>query len=163
MINSGGEVQVKVDYKSTNNGNQLMPKFGFRVAIPKQYTQIEGYSRGPQENYPDRKTGAFICTYHSTINDFITPYISLQDNSNRCDIRYAKFTNEAGDGFVTRGIQAFSFRAWSYLESGLESAKHGYRIHGVGGNDSWSARTHKKYTIDGNQSISFGFIISPIL
>jgi len=75
-INSGGEVQVHADYKPSGNGNQLMPKFGFRVAIPKQYALIEWYGRGPQENYPDRKTGAFIGTYHSTLTNFITPYIS---------------------------------------------------------------------------------------
>ena len=175
-INSAGEVQVQADYKPTGNGNQLMPKFGFRVAIPKQYAQIEWYGRGPQENYPDRKTGAFIGTYQSSLKDFSTPYISPQDNSNRYDTRLAKFTNEAGDGIKIEGIQPFSFRAWDYLESDLETAKHDYeitrrdfininidsKIHGVGGDDSWGARTHKKYTVDGNQPISFGFIIKPI-
>ena len=176
VICSGGELKVQGDYKPTGNGNQLMPKFGFRVAIPKQFAQIEWYGRGPQENYPDRKTGAFVGTYHSTLNDFITPYISSQDNSNRCDTRHAKFSNQAGDGIVIIGIQAFSLRAWPYLESDLETAKHNfeithqdfininidYKIHGVGGDDSWGARTHKKYTIDGNKAISFGFIIKPI-
>ena len=37
-----------------------------------------------------------------------------------------------------------------------------YKIHGVGGDDSWGAKTHKEYTIDSNKPISFGFIISPI-
>ena len=171
-INAAGEVKVQANYKPTGNGNQLMPKFGFRIAIPKQFKQIEWYGRGPQENYPDRKTGAFIGIYQSTLNNFITPYISPQDNSNRCDIRYLKLTNEKGDGIIIKGINPFSFRAWDYLESDLEAAKHDfeitrrdfininidYKIHGVGGDDSWGGRTHKKYTIDGNEAISFEFI-----
>jgi len=175
-INSSGEIYVHADYEPTSKGNQLMPKFGFRLAIPKQYAQIEWYGRGPQENYPDRKTGAFIGLYQSNLSHFITPYISPQDNSNRCDTRYAKFTDKTGQGIEIKGIQSFSFRAWPYLESDLESAKHDYeiqqrdfininidnKIHGVGGDNSWGARTHKKYTIDANQPMSFEFIIQPV-
>ena len=174
-INSVGEILVQADYRPTGNENQLLPKFGFRVAIPKQYAGIDWYGRGPQENYPDRKTGAFIGSYHSLLNDFITSYISPQDNSNRCDTRWVKFTNEVGEGVLIKGIQPFSFRAWPYLENDLEAAKHpykigerdlininiDYKIHGVGGDDSWGARTHEKYTVDGNQPISFGFIFQP--
>ena len=175
-INSEGEIKVDGSYNPKGRRIQKMPKFGFRLAIPKQYSQIEWYGRGPQENYPDRKTGAFIGTYNSSLSDFITPYISAQDNSNRCDTRYAKFTNKAGNGISIKGIQPFSFRAWPYLESDLENAKHNYeitqrdfininidyKIHGVGGDDSWGARTHNKYTISGREAISFGFIIKPI-
>jgi len=32
-------------------------------------------------------------------------------------------------------------------------------IHGVGGNDSWGARTLEKYTIDGNKPYRYGFIM----
>jgi beta-galactosidase len=175
-ISVSGEVQVNGDYNSSGNSNQLMPKFGFRMAIPKQYSQIKWYGRGPHENYPDRKNGALLGLYKSTLDDFITPYISPQDNSNRCDTRFAQFTNKSGKGIEFKGVKPFSFRAWPYLESDLEAAKHDYeitqrdfininidyKIHGVGGDDSWGARTHKKYTIDGNEPLSFGFIISPI-
>ena len=34
-----------------------------------------------------------------------------------------------------------------------------YKIHGVGGNDGWGARTMDAYTIDANQAYSFGFIL----
>ncbi|WP_430973756.1 beta-galactosidase small subunit [Sunxiuqinia rutila] len=150
-ISASGEVQVNGDYNPSGNSNQLMPKFGFRIAIPKQYFHIKWYGRGPHENYPDRKNGAMLGLYKSTLNEFITSYISPQDNSNRCDTRYAKFTNKIGEGIVIRGIQPFSFRAWPYLESDLEAAKHpheiqqrdlininiDYKIHGVGGDDSW--------------------------
>ena len=114
--------------------------------------------------------------YHSTLNNFITPYLSSQDNSNRCDTRYAKFIGENGGGNIIKGINPFSFRVWPYQESDLEVAKHDYeiqyrdfininidyKIHSVGGDDSWGARTHKKYTIDGNRPYSFGFIFNLI-
>ena len=174
-VSASGELQVNCDYNPTGNSNQLMPKFGFRMAIPKHYSRIEWYGRGPQENYPDRKNGALLGLYKSALDDFITPYISPQDNSNRCDTRFAQFTSESGEGIRINGIKPFSFRAWSYLESDLEAAKHNYeisrrdfininidyKIHGVGGDDSWGARTHEKYTIDGNKPYAFGFILKP--
>jgi len=176
-INASGSIKIDADYQPKSNSNQLIPKFGFRLAIPKRYSQIEWYGRGPQENYPDRKQGALLGLYNSELEDFITPYISPQDNSNRCDTRIAKFTDKSGHGIEIKGIQAFAFRAWPYLESDLEAAKHDYeiqqrdfininvdyKIHGVGGDNSWGARTHKKYTIDGNQPISFEFIIQAVL
>ncbi|RIJ50849.1 DUF4981 domain-containing protein [Maribellus luteus] len=174
-IDVEGKIQVDASYEPSGNSNPLMPKFGFRMAIPKQFDKIKWYGRGPHENYPDRKYGAFLGKYSSDLDNFITHYISPQDNSNRCDTRFAQFTNESGEGIRINGIKPFSFRAWPYLESDLEDAKHDYeikhrdfininidyKIHGVGGDDSWGARTHKKYTINGNKPVSFGFIILP--
>ncbi len=174
-IDVEGKIQVDASYEPSGNSNPLMPKFGFRMAIPKQFDKIEWYGRGPHENYPDRKYGAFLGKYSSDLDNFITHYISPQDNSNRCDTRFAQFTNESGEGIRINGIKPFSFRAWPYLESDLEDAKHDYeikhrdfininidyKIHGVGGDDSWGARTHEKYTINGNKPVSFGFIILP--
>ena len=34
-----------------------------------------------------------------------------------------------------------------------------FKIHGVGGNDGWGARTMDQYTIDPNQPYRFGFIL----
>ena len=70
-------------------------------------------------------------------------------------------------------MQALCFRAWPYTEEDLEKAQHPYElphrdfinlnidlnIHGVGGNNSWGARTLDKYTIDGNQAYKYGFIL----
>ena len=32
-------------------------------------------------------------------------------------------------------------------------------VHGVGGSDSWGARTLEKYTIDGNKPYYYGFVM----
>ncbi len=174
QIDSEGKIQVNAEYNPSGNTNPLMPKFGFRMAIPKELSTIAWYGRGPHENYPDRKCGALLGEYSSDLGTFISNYISPQDNSNRCDTRYASFANPLGRGIKIQGLQAFLFRAWPYTENDLEQAKHpheiqqrnfininiDYKIHGVGGDDSWGAKTHDRYTIDGNQALKFGFIIS---
>jgi beta-galactosidase len=175
-IDQFGKVKVEANYEPLSDVNPPIPKFGFRLAIPEKYAEIEWYGRGPHENYPDRKSGALLGLYRLNLNDFITPYISPQDNSNRCDVRKVKFTNESGEGIIVEGIQPFSFRAWPYLEDDLEAVRHNYeilrrnfinvnidyKIHGVGGDDSWGARTHKEYTIDGRDPLTCSFMIAPV-
>lgn len=60
-----------------------------------------------------------------------------------------------------------------YGEEDLEGKEHAHElperdfinlnidsnIHGVGGNDGWGAQTMKPYTIDGNRSYRYGFIM----
>ena len=165
----------------------LIPKVGMRMRIPAAYSQIEWYGRGPWENYPDRKTGYFIGRYGMDMKDFHVKYASPQDNSNRTDVRWFSFSVASGvaPGVASHvashvagrikvtGLQELNFRAWPYSEEDLEAAMHpfdlpqrdyinvniDFKIHGVGGNDGWGARTMDQYTIDPNQPYRFGFIL----
>ncbi|MBN2684064.1 MAG: hypothetical protein JXR40_02180 [Pontiellaceae bacterium] len=172
-INGRGQIQVQADYQPQSSNIALMPKFGMRMQIPKQFENIEWYGRGPYENYPDRKTGSLIGTYEATLDDFITDYVVPQDNANRCDVRWFSLSDDSGKGIRVTGLQNLCFRAWPYVEEDLETAKHPYQlpdrdfinvnidlnIHGVGGNDAWGAKTLDEYTIDGNEPYSYGFIL----
>ena len=175
-INNLGEIEVLADYRPVSGKVPLIPKFGFRMAVPKEYSNISWYGRGPEENYEDRKTGTFFGVYEKPLNEFITHYISPQDNSNRCDVRWFKLQNSHNSGLEISGVQPLLFRAWPYTEDDLENAKHDYelpdrdfinvnidlKVHGVGGNNSWGKRTLPQYTIDGSKKYSLGFIIKPL-
>lgn len=171
-----GRMKVEMEYRPTVEGVlPLIPKVGMRMRIPAEYSQIDWYGRGPWENYPDRKTGYFIGRYGMTLKDFIVDYASPQDNSNRSDVRWFSFSTGSGvaDRIKVTGLQELNFRAWPYCEEDLEAAMHpfdlpqrdyinvniDFRIHGVGGNDGWGARTMDQYTIDPNQTYRFGFIL----
>jgi beta-galactosidase len=70
-------------------------------------------------------------------------------------------------------LQPLCFRAWPYAEKDLEPARHDYElltrdfinlnidlhIHGVGGDDSWGAKTMDKYTIPGNKPYQYSFVL----
>lgn len=175
-FNGSGILQIESSYEPGANDMPLIPKFGMRVAIPEHYSNIQWYGRGPHENYQDRKHSALLGLYEQPLCDFITPYISPQDNANRCDVRWARFTDSHGYGLEFVGLQPLSFRAWPYTEEDLEQAGHNYqlpsrnlininldlKVHGLGGSNSWSKRTLPQYTIDGNQPYRFGFIIKPV-
>ena len=175
-INGKGSLKVEMQYQPLKDSLPLMPKVGMRMRIPAEYSKIEWYGRGPWENYPDRKTGYLIGHYSMPVEDFKVDYASPQDNSNRCDVRWFSFSrpDSARSGRIrVRGLQELNFRAWTYSEEDLEGSRHpfdlperdyinvniDYRIHGVGGNDGWGARTMDAYTIDANQTYSFSFIL----
>jgi beta-galactosidase len=166
-------IRVDMDYQPTATDRPVMPKFGMRMRLPKDFTQIIYYGRGPWENYPDRKRSAFIGLYETVVKDYETDYIHPQDNGNRCDIRWFKIGNEAYNLRID-GLQPLCIRAWDYGEEDLEGVRHPNEInrgrfvnlnidlsvHGVGGADTWGKRTLEPYTIDGNKPHHYGFILS---
>lgn len=173
QVNGQGQLQVEADYKPICDTIPFIPKFGMRMRIPENFNFIKWYGRGPYENYPDRKTGSLIGLYHSGLENFITHYVAPQDNANRCDVRWFSLNTPANESIKITGLQPLNFRAWPYTEDDLENTRHDYQlptrdfinlnidlnIHGVGGDDTWGAKTMEKYTNPGNKPYQYGFIL----
>ena len=164
-----------MDYRPTATDIVTMPKFGMRMRLPADYTQIRYYGRGPWENYPDRKGSAFLGVYEMPLSDYETEYVHPQDNGNRCDIRWFEIASQT----VNRKLHIdacgnpLCIRAWDYGEEDLEGAAHPHEIqrgrfvnlnidaaiHGVGGADTWGKRTLPQYTVPVNQHYHYAFIL----
>ena len=166
-------IQVEVDYQPSGENKPVMPKFGMRMRIPADFTNIEYYGRGPWENYPDRKRSAFLGRYRMPLSEYETEYIHPQDNGCRTDVRWFMIGN-GRNTLRIEGLQPLCIRAWDYGEEDLETAKHpneiqrgrfvnlniDLNVHGVGGVDTWGQRTLPQYTIDGNKPYHYAFILS---
>ena len=177
-LKADGRIMVAMDYLPTATDIVTMPKFGMRMRLPADYTQICYYGRGPWENYPDRKRSAFLGEYKMPLSAYEMEYIRPQDNGNRCDIRWFEIgpqTSAVGPRLRIDGFQPLCIRAWDYGEEDLDAApRHpqdiqrgrfvnlniDLNIHGVGGVDTWGQRTLPQYTIDGNQPYHYTFILS---
>lgn len=172
-VDGKGRIQVEATYQPEKEDIPLMPKFGMRMRMPSALNRIAWYGRGKFENYPDRKSSAFLGVYECGIHEFITNYIVPQDNANRCDTRWFMLGDSERWKIQVKGLQPLCFRIWPYGEEDLEGKEHAHElperdfinlnidsnIHGVGGNDGWGAQTMKPYTIDGNRSYRYGFIM----
>lgn len=140
-----------------------VPRVGLQFSLSPEFTDIEWYGRGPHENYPDRKSGAAIGTYQSTLNSFITSYIRPQENANRCDIRWIKFSSNSKQSLSFEAINGdnFSASAWPYSQKSLEQATHDFGLikdasitvnidcaqMGVGGDNSWGLPVNDPYLL----------------
>jgi beta-galactosidase len=168
-FNADGRIKVDMDYRPTATDMVTMPKFGMRLRLPADYTQIRYYGRGSWENYPDRKGSALLGVYEMPLSDYETEYIHPQDNGNRCDIRWF----EIGNLHIDACDESLCIRAWDYGEEDLEVARHpndiprgrfvnlniDAAIHGVGGADTWGKRTLPQYTVSANQPHHYSFIL----
>ncbi|MBN1853345.1 MAG: DUF4981 domain-containing protein [Pirellulales bacterium] len=171
-----GAIQVRVAYEPGKGDLPSLPKFGMTTTIPGDLDRVQWYGRGPHETYWDRKTGGEIAIFEQTVQELVHPYLRAQDTGNRSDVRWVRFTNADGFGIQATGLEPFNFSAWPFTMTDLEQATHNYQlprrdtitvnldhqVHGVGGDNSWGARTHPQYTLPGNQPYQYTFILEPI-
>ena len=60
-MNGDGEIKVTESmHADTAKKEPMLFKFGMQMTLPKQYSNMEWYGRGPSENYWDRKDAAFV-------------------------------------------------------------------------------------------------------
>ena len=175
-----GNGTVKVDYELTPIGADLppaIPKIGFQVQIPKTYTNVEWFGRGPEENYSDRNRGLNVGTYSKPLEEFWTNYPYPQENGNRTDVRWTAITNASGSGFIVAAEETMNISAWPFTVEDSDVADHMnllperdfYTLNidlaqqGVGGSDTWSgiARAMPEYRLTTDKSYHFTFYLMP--
>ncbi len=119
-----GNGQVEVRYSFTPKKKLL--RAGLLTQIPSANQKITWFGRGPEEFMLDRKSGYPVGIYELDIEDFIHNYVRPQENANRSDVRWARFTDENGRGIEIRSTSdhLFNFSAWPYTMEDLENADH---------------------------------------
>lgn len=104
------------------------PRAGFTIQIPKSLSRVTYYGRGPHENYIDRKFGAMVDIYQTTVDEMFVPYLKPQENGNRCDVRWVALRDEVGYGLLAIGMSLMEFSAHRCTPHDLEAAKHPHEI-----------------------------------
>ncbi|MBE0534637.1 MAG: DUF4981 domain-containing protein [Phycisphaerae bacterium] len=168
-----GEVIVQAAVEPVGQLPEL-PRFGMTMATPGEFSTVAWLGRGPHETYWDRKTGAAVGRYSGKVEELIHEYVRPQENGNRSDVRWLTLTNAAGAGLMVIGAPTVDFSAWPYTAQALEQATHIHELPrsetitlnidcrqmGVGGDDSWGARTHPEYMLPA-KSYSYSFRMRP--
>ncbi len=60
-----------------------LARIGFSFELDEDSPSVEWFGLGPWENYPDRKSGAFLGLWKADAEDFFVPYARNQDSGNR--------------------------------------------------------------------------------
>jgi Beta-galactosidase/beta-glucuronidase len=111
QINGTGEITI--DHSVIPNGDMpsWLPRVGVEWILDKTLDNVEWYGRGPQENYPDRKTGYKTGVYKLTVKEMYEPYLIPQDYGLRTDNRWVRMTGKDGIGLEFSGNKLFNFSA----------------------------------------------------
>ena len=105
-----------------------LPRIGLTLTLNGKCNQVEWYGRGPEENYPDRKTGCMVGVYRSTAEKMYEPYILPEDCGLRCDNRWVTLSDQSGHGLHIRMNEHFNFSALPYSTDNLTRAVYLYQL-----------------------------------
>jgi beta-galactosidase len=122
---------------------------------------MEWYGRGPFESYWDRCTAANVGWYQGSVEAQHFPYVMPQENGSKSDVRWLSLTDASQVGVKIVAMPRLQFTVHDYSDQALltskttpELSKDGhitlsldYRQMGLGGDDSWSPRTHPEYLL----------------
>ncbi|HPT31639.1 MAG TPA: glycoside hydrolase family 2 TIM barrel-domain containing protein [Prolixibacteraceae bacterium] len=185
-----GAIRVDNHFKMTKDNLPEIVRMGMNLVMPRSFDKISWFGRGPQENYQDRKTGAFVGLYTMPVADIYFPYVRPQENGNRTDIRWAAITDSTGTGLLFKGKPLLEVTAHHNIMEDFESPvrtvgrmvngqkvinRHtcdvvprdltsvniDFKQMGVGGDDSWGARTHDEYRLM-EKEYRYSYLILPL-
>ena len=181
-INAAGEVAV-TEKMTTDKEAKVADlfRYGMQLQMPASFSKLEYYGRGPEENYIDRHSSAFIGKYEANVKDEYYPYVRPQESGNHTDIRYFSIFNPTtGKGITFEGYVPMECSAIPYLVEDLDAGiekEHAWGQHsgdlvekglvqlhiqqrqfGLGCIDSWGSSPMEKYRMH-YQDRCFSFVI----
>lgn len=181
-INAAGEVAV-TEKMTTDKEAKVADlfRYGMQLQMPASFSKLEYYGRGPEENYIDRHSSAFIGKYEANVKDEYYPYVRPQESGNHTDIRYFSIFNPTtGKGITFEGYAPMECSAIPYLVEDLDAGiekEHAWGQHsgdlvekglvqlhiqqrqfGLGCIDSWGSSPMEKYCMH-YQDRCFSFVI----
>ncbi|WP_024993294.1 glycoside hydrolase family 2 TIM barrel-domain containing protein [Phocaeicola paurosaccharolyticus] len=181
VINNVGSVKVTQKMTADKDAKvSPMFRFGMQMQMPKTFSKIEYYGRGPGENYADRNNSEFIGLYRQNVADQFYSYIRPQENGNKTDIRWWKQINMGGNGLKFVSEAPFSASALNYTIESLDDGDGKDQRHspevtpadftnlcidkaqmGLGCVNSWGAWPRAEYMLP-HGDYEFTFIMSPV-
>lgn len=164
-----GTIETVLSYEPVKDLGD-MPEFGVIFKFDADYNQVTWYGMGPEETYVDRNKGAKLGIYQNKVEENMAKYLVPQECGNKTGVRWAKVTDRKGRGMLFKGDK-MEFSALPYTPHEIENAAHPFElpnVHytvvrasmqqmGVGGDDSWGAKTHPEYLLDVSQKKEFKF------
>ena len=173
-----GSIELQAAIAS-NEPTAVLPQIGYQLKLPKQFKHTTYYGRGAQDNYSDRKTGAFVGIYNDEVT-FPLPeggssFPKPQDMGHHQDTRWVALKNDDNKiGVLLVANPTMDFSALAHSPQQLTLAGHPYQLPesdatylqlnaattGVGGNSCGpTPLVRDRVTASPTH---FGFIIRPI-
>jgi beta-galactosidase len=169
-VDGAGRVTV-IQTMHLVDGLPPLPEFGMMFATRAEFRNLRWYGEGPEECYIDRRNGARLDVYEGDVQKQLVPYLRPQEAGSRTGVRWAEVTNERGRGIRMESPGGMEFSALPWTPFEVENALHHTELppihrtilrpalmrRGVGGDDSWGARTLEKYHLPAEGTLRFEF------
>jgi beta-galactosidase len=105
-----------------------LPRLGIRLALPKEFNQVEWLGLGPSESYVDRKAGVWPGRFAGKLEDQLFPYVVPQESGNREDLQWICTRNAEGQGLMACSNRKFSGSVLPCNTEQLIAAAHPFEL-----------------------------------
>ena len=117
-----------IDLKTTFQPQGILPelpRLGIAFCLSSDYNTFIWQGRGPQDNYPDRKTSAAVGLWKGSVADQYVHYPRPQDSGNKEEVRHLMLTDRHGKGIRVDAVEdVFSASALHYTAQDLYKETH---------------------------------------
>lgn len=176
-IYGDGTIKVQTTFEGLAGSLPELPRIGMSMELPGEFKNMEWLGRGPHENYPDRKTSAFVGRYSGPVLEQFVPYMTPQENGNKTGVRWVRLENDEQTGLMVKSLSdPLNINAHHYRTEDMEGELDyyyqvpirdlvelhiDYKQRGVGGDNSWGNMPLDKYRLLDDR-YNYDFIIKPI-
>jgi beta-galactosidase len=110
-----------------------LPRVGLSLNLDSSLFNVQYFGRGPHENYPDRKAGAEMGIWSTTVKENDFQYIVPGENGSKSDCHWVAFRDRNGDGICVASSESeqsedapagVSFSASLYSQEEFHLATH---------------------------------------
>lgn len=123
-ICSDGTIDLKTTFLPQGVLPEL-PRLGIAFCLSPSYDTFIWYGRGPQDNYPDRKTSAATGLWKGTVDEQYVHYPRPQDSGNKEEVHYLTLTDKQNKGIRIDAVEeVFSASALHYTAQDLYKETH---------------------------------------
>ena len=123
-ILSDGTIDLKTTFQPQGILPEL-PRLGIAFCLSSDYNTFIWQGRGPQDNYPDRKTSAAVGLWKGSVTDQYVHYPRPQDSGNKEEVRRLMLTDRHGKGIRVDAVEdVFSASALHYTAQDLYKETH---------------------------------------
>jgi beta-galactosidase len=174
-VDASGRVEVTQTMELVD-GLPELPEFGTLLTTADRLDRWRWYGDGPEESYVDRRAGARLGVYETDVRTALTPYLRPQEAGSRTGVRWAEVTDDRGAGLRFDAESGMEFSALPWTPDQIEAAAHPNELppshrtvlrpalmrRGVGGDDSWGARTLPAYRLPRAGVLRFTFTFTGV-
>ena len=123
-ISSDGVIDLKTTFLPQGVLPEL-PRLGLAFCLAPAYNTFTWYGRGPQDNYPDRKTSAATGLWKGTVAEQYIHYPRPQDSGNKEEVQFFTLTDKQNKGIRVDAVEdVFSASALHYTAQDLYKETH---------------------------------------
>lgn len=121
---SDGTIDLKTTFQPQGILPEL-PRLGIAFCLSSDYNTFIWQGRGPQDNYPDRKTSAAVGLWKRSVADQYVHYPRPQDSGNKEEVCRLMLTDRHGKGIRVDAVEdVFSASALHYTTQDLYKETH---------------------------------------